>query len=72
MGIWRRVFGRKEIFSELSEEMRAHLDEKLEELVKEGMSRKEAEQAARREFGNLGSTECAGCGRIWDLRWWRC
>ncbi len=33
MGILRRVFGRAEIYSELSEEMRAHLDEKVEELV---------------------------------------
>ena len=31
MGIWRRVFGRTEIYFELSEEMRAHLDEKVEE-----------------------------------------
>ena len=57
MGIWRRVFGRAEIYSELSEEMRAHLDEKVEELVGEGMSRKDAEAAARREFGNLGLIE---------------
>jgi predicted permease len=57
MGILRRVFGRRAIYSELSDEMRAHLDEKVEELVAEGMSRKEAEQAARREFGNLGLIE---------------
>jgi predicted permease len=37
--------------------MRAHLDEKVEELVSEGMSRRDAEFAARREFGNLGLIE---------------
>jgi putative ABC transport system permease protein len=68
MGILRRVFGRKEIYSELSEEMRAHLDEKVEELVAEGMSRKEAEQAARCEFGNLGLIEENGrAAWRWEL-----
>jgi predicted permease len=57
MGILRRVFGRREIYSELSDEIRAHLDEKVEELLAAGMLRKEAEQAARREFGNLGLIE---------------
>src|ERR1700729_1196359 len=68
MGIWHRVFGRREIYSELTEDMRAHLDEKVEELVAEGMSRKEAEQAARREFGNLGLIEEDGrAAWRWEL-----
>jgi putative ABC transport system permease protein len=68
MGILRRVFGRKDIYSELSDEMRAHLDEKVEELVGEGMSRDEAEQAARREFGNLGLIEEDGRAACrWEL-----
>jgi len=68
MGILRRVFGRREIYSELSEEMRAHLDEKVEELVEGGMSRKDAEAAARREFGNLGMIEEDGrAAWRWEL-----
>jgi putative ABC transport system permease protein len=68
MGILQRVFGRKDIYSDLSEEMRAHLDEKVEELVCEGMSRKEAEQAARRGFGNLGLIEEDGrAAWRWEL-----
>ena len=41
------------MYGELSDEIRAHLEEKIEELVEGGMSRKEAEAAARREFGNV-------------------
>src|ERR1700733_7179475 len=68
MGILRRVFGRREIYSELSEEMRAHLEEKVEELVSEGMPRKDAEAAARREFGNLGLIEEDGrAAWRWEL-----
>ena len=68
MGILRRVFGRREIYSELSEEMRAHLEEKVEELVSEGMPRKEADAAARREFGNLGLIEEDGrAAWRWEL-----
>jgi putative ABC transport system permease protein len=68
MGILKRMFGRDEIYSELSDEMRAHLDEKVEELVEGGMSRKDAEAAARREFGNLGLVEEDGrAAWRWEL-----
>ncbi len=30
-----------------------HIDERVDELMEEGMSRDEAEQKARREFGNV-------------------
>jgi hypothetical protein len=41
----------------LPEEIREHLEEKIEELVAGGMSRKKAECAPRREFGNVMPTE---------------
>jgi macrolide transport system ATP-binding/permease protein len=44
---------RRRFYSELSEEMRTHLEEKIEELVGLGMSKDEAEVAARRAFGNV-------------------
>jgi putative ABC transport system permease protein len=50
---FRRLFSRRRLYGELSEEIREHLEEKIEELVAGGMSRKEAEHAARREFGNV-------------------
>jgi len=38
------------LYNDLSDEIQEHLREKIEELVSGGMSRKEAAQAARREF----------------------
>src|SRR5882724_7179086 len=52
-----QLFSRRRIYRELSEEIQAHLDEKVEELVAEGMPREEAMLAARREFGNVGLIE---------------
>ena len=46
------IFRRRRIYSDLAEEMRLHLEERTEQLMREGMSRNDAEQAARRAFGN--------------------
>jgi predicted permease len=54
------------MYGELSEEIRTHLEEKVEELVEVGMARKEAEAAARREFGNVTLVEEEG-REVW--RW---
>jgi predicted permease len=52
--IWfKQLFSRRRLYDDLSEEIQEHLDEKIEELVASGMSRKEAAAAARREFGNV-------------------
>jgi predicted permease len=53
----KRLFSRRRLYSDLSEEIREHLEEKVEDLVATGMSRKEAAAAARREFGNVRLTE---------------
>ena len=53
----KRLFARRRLYGELSEEIREHLEEKIEELVASGMSRNEAAYAARREFGNVTLTE---------------
>jgi hypothetical protein len=53
----KQLFSRRRLYGDLSEEIREHLEEKIEELVAGGMSRKEAEAAARREFGNVTLTE---------------
>jgi putative ABC transport system permease protein len=53
----KQLFSRRRLYSELSEEIQAHLDEKTEELVAGGMSREEARHAAKREFGNVGLAE---------------
>jgi predicted permease len=49
----KRLFSRRRLYGELSEEIRGHLEEKIEELAASGMSRKEAAAAARRQFGNI-------------------
>jgi putative ABC transport system permease protein len=53
----KRLFLRRQLYGDLSEEIREHLEEKVEELMAGGMSRKEAAAAARREFGNVGLIE---------------
>ncbi len=60
MGIWRRIFSRRRVFAELSEEMRGHVEERVDELVTGGMERSEAEHQARREFGNFSLAERDG------------
>jgi predicted permease len=57
MSWFKRLFWRRRLFAEISEEIQAHLEEKIEELVADGMSRKEATVAARRAFGNVTLTE---------------
>ena len=49
----RQLFSRRRAYGELSDEIREHIDEKVEELVAHGMSRQDAVYAARREFGNV-------------------
>ena len=53
----RQLFSRRRMYRELSEEIQAHVDEKVEELVAGGMPREEAKHAALREFGNVGLVE---------------
>jgi hypothetical protein len=48
----KQFFSRRQVYDDLSDEIRGHLEEKVEELVAGGMSRKDA-SAARRGFGNV-------------------
>ena len=57
MSLFRQLFSRRKVHDDLSEEIRGHLEEKIEELVAGGMSRRYAEAVARREFGNVMLTE---------------
>jgi putative ABC transport system permease protein len=49
----KQLFSRRRLYSDLSEEIQEHLEEKTEELVASGLSHEEATTAARREFGNV-------------------
>jgi predicted permease len=57
---FKHLFSRGRKYVDLSDEIQSHLDEKVEELVASGMSRKDANEAARREFGNPTLTEEEG------------
>ncbi len=48
-----QVLSRRRRCKELSESIREHLEEKIEDLMEAGLSREEAASAARREFGNV-------------------
>jgi predicted permease len=62
------IFRRKEVYGDLAEEMRLHLEERTEQLISEGMSRKEAEQTARRAFGNATLLE-ERSREVWQMPW---
>ena len=62
------IFRRRKFYGDLAEEMRLHLEERTEQLMSEGMSRKEAEQAARRAFGNSTLLE-ERSREVWQMPW---
>ena len=47
------LFSRKRRYDDISVSVQEHIDERVDELMEGGMARKEAEQAAGREFGNV-------------------
>jgi predicted permease len=49
----KQLVTRRSIYNDLSEEIQQHLAEKTESLMAAGMSREDAERAAKREFGNV-------------------
>src|SRR5215467_238481 len=57
---------RRQESGNLSQEIAEHLEEKVQELIAQGMSQENAEYAARREFGNVTLLEEKG-REVW--RW---
>jgi predicted permease len=53
----RRLFSRRQLFDDLSAEIRAHLEERTDELSRSGLTEEDAAAQARREFGNVTLTE---------------
>ena len=56
MSFLNKLFRRRR-YDDLSVSIQEHIAERADELVGEGMARAEAEQAARRAFGNVGLVE---------------
>lgn len=50
---FKHLLNRRRRYDDLAVSIREHLEEKIEELMQDGMSREAAERTARREFGNL-------------------
>jgi predicted permease len=50
---WIPGSSRRQSLHDLSEEMRLHLEERIEQMIAEGLSRREAERQARIAFGNV-------------------
>ena len=48
-----RLLGRTRRYSDIDISIEEHIQERADELEAEGMPRRQAEQAARREFGNV-------------------
>ncbi|HEY6293785.1 MAG TPA: ABC transporter permease [Terriglobia bacterium] len=61
----KQLLSRRRLYSDLSEEIQEHLEEKIDELVARGMSREDATHAARREFGNVTLLEERG-REVWQ------
>jgi predicted permease len=53
----RRLFSRRQLCNDLSDEIRTHLEERADELFESGLAEEEAAAQARREFGNVTLTE---------------
>ncbi|HYK37901.1 ABC transporter permease [Alloacidobacterium sp.] len=53
MSLFSRFFFRNRRYDDISVSIQEHLDERIDELMEDGMSRDEAERSARREFGNV-------------------
>src|SRR5499426_3479615 len=49
----KQILSRRRRYRELAESIREHLEEKIEDLMQDGLSREEATHIARREFGNV-------------------
>jgi predicted permease len=61
----RGLFSRRRLYEDLSEEIRAHLEERTQELVASGLGKEDAATQARREFGNITLIEERG-REVWQ------
>src|SRR5262250_1303922 len=53
MGWLKQIFSRRRRYDEIAKAIGEHLEEKIEDLMEDGLSREEATRKARREFGNV-------------------
>jgi len=63
-----RLFPRRRLEADLSEEIRGHLQERIDALVSRGMPPRDAARQAHREFGNVTSIE-EQAREVWKFQW---
>ena len=63
-----QLFARRRAYDEVEHEIQTHLQEKIDEMVEGGMPMAEATAAARRQFGNVASTE-ERSREVWRWTW---
>ncbi|MGB6431291.1 MAG: ABC transporter permease [Candidatus Acidiferrales bacterium] len=68
MNWFTNLFSRRRRYDDISEEIREHLDEKVDELVAAGIPRPDAIAAARRQFGNVALIE-ERTREVWQWSW---
>ena len=61
----QQLFARRRRYTELSQSIQEHLEEKIADLMDRDMTRDEAERTARREFGNVTLIEQRG-REVWQ------
>jgi hypothetical protein len=52
-----QILSRRRRYDDISVSIQEHMEDRIEELMDDGISRKHAEQKARREFGNVALLE---------------
>src|SRR6202041_2144879 len=66
---FNQLFSRRRRYHELHESIQEHLEEKIEDLIEDGLSRENAEQTARRQFGNVTLME-ERSREVWQWSRW--
>ncbi|MGB7137523.1 MAG: ABC transporter permease, partial [Acidobacteriaceae bacterium] len=65
---WRAVFHPRSLDSQLSDELRFHLESRTEDLMRSGLPREEALRRARAEMGSLAAAR-ENARQAWGTRW---
>ena len=68
MSAWRWLFGRRGADAELAREIDAHIAERVDDLMDEGVSEADAKAQARREFGNK-TLQIERSREVWIAPW---
>ncbi len=66
---WRAVARGSELAAQVDEELRFHMENYAEDLIRGGLTREEAMRRARAELGSLAAGK-ENCRAAWGTQWW--